>query len=285
MRRTVLLLDTRDGRGFAGQVSTYLHGHQESVLRAHRVRTAENSAAYLVPHLVPGLRVLDLGCGPATITVDLARLVAPGEVVGVDASAPAIELARAEAAASGVELTLVVAAGDDLPFDDDSFDVVHAHQVLQHVGDPVAVLREMRRVTRPGGLVAVRDADYAAMTWHPASQGLDEWRALYHEVAVATGGEPDAGRHLRSWALAAGFAPDDLTCTSAAWCYATDAERDWWSQSWAERVTSSTFARHARDHGLADDVALEELAEAWRGWGTAPDGWFAVLHSEVLGRV
>jgi len=266
-------------------VSTYLHGHQESVLRAHRVRTAANSAGYLLPHLARGLRLLDLGCGPGTITIDLARLVAPGEVVAVDASAAAIELARVEARTAGVELSLVVAEGDDLPFEDGSFDVVHAHQLLQHVSDPVAVLREMRRVTRPGGVVAVRDADYAAMTWHPASQGLDEWRALYHEVAVATGGEPDAGRHLRSWALGAGFAPEDLSCTASAWCYSSDAEREWWSQSWADRVTSSTFARHARENDLADDVALEAVAEAWRSWGTEPDGWFAVLSSEVIGRV
>ena len=265
-------------------VSTYLHGHQESVLRTHRQRTAANSAGYLVPHLTSGMRVLDVGCGPATITVDLARLVAPGEVVAVDASPAAIELARQEAADAGVELTLAVAQGDALPFEDDSFDVVHAHQLLQHVPDPVAILAEMRRVTRPGGLVAVRDADYAAMTWYPASHGLDEWLALYHEVARSTGGEPDAGRHLRSWALAAGFAADDLECTAAAWCWATAEERTWWSQSWADRVTSSTFARHARENGLADDVALETIAEAWREWGTAPDGWFAVLNSEILGR-
>ena len=266
-------------------MSTYLHGHQSSVLRAHRVRTAANSAGYLTPHLRPGQRLLDVGCGPATITVDLARLVAPGEVTAVDGSPAAADLARDEARSAGVDLTVVVAQADALPFDDDSFDVVHAHQLLQHVTDPVAVLAEMRRVTRPGGLVAVRDADYAAMTWHPASHGLDEWRTLYHEVACSTGGEPDAGRHLRSWALAAGFGADDLTCTASAWCYSTAEEREWWSQSWSERVTSSSFARHAKQNGLADDVALESLAEAWREWGSAADGWFAVLNSEVIGRV
>ncbi len=266
-------------------MTTYLHGHEESVLRAHRVRTAENSAAYLLPHLLPGMRVLDLGSGPGTLTVDLARTVAPGETVAVDASPAAAELTRAAAADAGVDVTMLVAQADDLPFAADAFDVVHAHQLLQHVPDPVAVLREMRRVTRPGGLVAVRDADYAAMTWHPGSDGLDEWRALYREVARAAGGEPDAGRHLRSWALAAGFAPDALECTAGTWCFATDEEREWWSQSWADRVTTSTFARHARANALADDVALEEIAEAWRAWGTTPDGWFAVLNAEVLARV
>ena len=65
---------------------TYTHGHHESVVRSHSWRTAENSAAYLLPELHPGLSLLDIGCGPGTITVDLARIVAPGEVVGVDAS-------------------------------------------------------------------------------------------------------------------------------------------------------------------------------------------------------
>jgi len=185
-----------------GSPDQHTHGHQESVLRSQRWRTAENSAGYLLPALVPGQVLLDVGCGPGTITIDLAARVAPGEVVGLDRSERVVELAR-EAARSAGAPNVTFRAGDvyALPYGDASFDVVHAHQVLQHLTDPVAALRELRRVARPGGLVAVRDADYAAMTWYPPS------------------------------------------------------------------------------------VALEHLAEAWRAWGGSEDGWFAVLHGEVLARV
>ena len=150
---------------------TYTHGHHESVLRSHRWRTAENSAAYLLPALAPGQRLLDVGCGPGTVTIDLASRVAPGEVVGLDLSAVVVDMAREAADAAGAA-NVTFQAGDvyALPYEDSSFDVVHAHQVLQHLTDPVAALREMQRVTRSGGLVAVRDADYAAMTWHPAAR-------------------------------------------------------------------------------------------------------------------
>jgi ubiquinone/menaquinone biosynthesis C-methylase UbiE len=263
----------------------YVHGHHESVLASHRWRTAANSAAYLVPELRAGQRLLDVGCGPATLTCDLAELVAPGQVVGLDSSSAVVDLARAEAATRGVtNLELVVGDAYALPFEDDSFDVVHAHQVLQHLTDPVAALREMRRVTVPGGLVAVRDSDYAAMSWYPASEGLTEWQHLYHEVTHALRAQADAGRYLLSWVQAAGFDPAGLRPGASAWCFATPTERAWWAELWARRCTSSSFAEHARAHGLADDVALEELAEAWQAWGGADDGWFAVLHGEVLAR-
>jgi len=120
----------------------YVHGHHESVLRSHRWRTAENSAGYLLPHLAPGMRLLDVGCGPGTITVDLARLVEPGEAVGVDAVEEPLGEARASAATAGVtNVSFQVADGMALPFEDGTFDVVHAHQVLQHVPDPVGVLQ------------------------------------------------------------------------------------------------------------------------------------------------
>lgn len=263
----------------------YTHGHHESVLRSHRWRTVENSAGYLVAALEPGQRLLDVGCGPGTITLDLAARVSPGEVVGVDASVAVLDIARTAAAEAGVPVEFRTGDAMALPFEDDSFDVVHAHQVLQHLTDPVLALREMRRVTRPGGVVAVRDADYAAMTWFPASSGLDEWLALYHEVTTANGAQADAGRRLVSWALSAGFEREALTAGSDVWCYTTAAERTWWSEVWAERVTSSAFAKQAVAYGLADDVALELLAEAWRAWGQAEDGWFAVLHGQVLARV
>ncbi len=264
---------------------TYTHGHHESVLRSHRWRTAQNSAAYLLPSLLPGQRLLDVGCGPGTVTIDLASRVAPGEVVGLDRSEVVVEMAREAARAAGAA-NVTFQAGDvnALPYEDDAFDVVHAHQVLQHLTDPVAALREMRRVTRPGGIVAVRDADYSAMTWYPPSDGLDEWRALYQEVAEANRVQSDAGRMLLSWVLEAGFEPAGVAPGAGVWCYATPEDRVWWSGLWAERCTESNFARQAVAHGLADDVALEHLADGWRQWGTHDDGWFAVLHGEVVAR-
>src|SRR4051794_4046759 len=142
-------------------MTTYTHGHADAVLRSHRWRTAENSAAYLLPHLRPGLSLLDVGCGPGSLTADLAVRVAPGRVVALDSAATPLDEARAAAAAAGVDVDVRVGDAYAIDLPDDSVDVVHAHQVLQHVTDPVAVLREMARVCRPGGVVAARDADYA----------------------------------------------------------------------------------------------------------------------------
>ncbi|MEU3409258.1 methyltransferase domain-containing protein [Streptomyces sp. NPDC006670] len=269
----------------AHETAVYTHGHHESVLRSHRWRTAANSAAYLIGELRPGMRVLDVGCGPGTITADLAELVAPGgRVTAVDAAADVLEAAAAYAAERGLEGAVDFAVADvhALDFPDDAFDVVHAHQVLQHVGDPVRALREMRRVCRPGGIVAVRDADYAAMTWYPATPGLEEWQELYRRVARANGGEPDAGRRLLSWARAAGFT--EVRASATAWCYATPEEVAWWSALWADRTTASSYAEVAVGGGHAVGGDLERVAAAWREWGAAADAWFSVLNGELLCR-
>ena len=267
----------------ARPADTYTHGHHESVLRSHRWRTADNSAAYLLPHLRPGLDLLDVGCGPGTITIDLARRLEPGRVVGVDREPAPLEAGRVDAEAAGIP-NVRFEVGDvyDLAFEDASFDVVHAHQVLQHLSDPVAALREMRRVRRPEGIVAARDSDYAAKTWFPADPRLDRWLALYHEVARANRGEPDAGRRIVSWARAAGF--EDVAATASAWCFATPDDRAWWGGLWADRVTESAFAAQAVERGLSDRAELEAIAAAWRAWAAAPDGWFAVLHGEIVCR-
>src|SRR3954466_9073741 len=166
----------------ASAEQSYGQGHAESVVRSQTWRTVDNSAAYLAPHLRPGLLVLDVGCGPGTITVDLATRVAPGRVVGLDLSDEPLAEARGLAERAGVAVSFEVCDVYALAEPDDSFDVVHAHQVLQHLTDPVAALREMARVCRPGGLLAVRDVDYAATTWFPADPALDRWLALYSEV-------------------------------------------------------------------------------------------------------
>ncbi|GHH85556.1 hypothetical protein GCM10018793_54020 [Streptomyces sulfonofaciens] len=265
------------------ETAVYTHGHHESVLRSHTWRTAANSAAYLLGSLKPHMRILDIGCGPGTITADLAELVPDGRVTAVDRAPGVLELARATTTARGLT-NVDFAVGDvhALDFPDDTFCVVHAHQVLQHVGDPVQALREMRRVCRPTGYVAVRDADYASMTWYPATDGMDAWLDLYRRVARANGGEPDAGRRLRSWALEAGFT--DVTAGADTWCYSTAEERAWWSGSWADRTLAPEYAERAVRDGHATREELEQVSAAWREWGAREDGWFAVLHGEVLCR-
>ena len=269
-----------------GSVETarYTHGHSAAVLSAHSRRGAADSAAYLLAHLRAGMDLLDVGCGPASITADLTERVAPGRVVALDAAAGALEAARKTLRERGLSEQVEVTSGDvmALPFEDASFDVVHAHQVLQHLADPVGALAEMRRITRPGGIVAVRDAVYSAMTWFPEPAGMEQWRSVYMATARANGGEPDAGSRLLSWARAAGFA--DASASASTWCYATPADRAWQSQTWAQRCLTS-FGPRAVELGLANGADLEAMAQAWRQWGDSEDAWFVVVHGEVLARV
>jgi ubiquinone/menaquinone biosynthesis C-methylase UbiE len=260
----------------------YTHGHHESVLRSHRWRTAENSCGYLLPHLHPGDHLLDVGCGPGTITTDLATRVAPGEVLGVDVAEEVVEAARSAAAADCSNVSF--ARGDAYGIDAaaGTFDVVHAHQVLQHLGDPIEALREMRRVLRPGGLLAVRDSDYGAFVWAPGDDRLDRWMQLYHHITERNGAQADAGRWLPAWVAAAGFT--GLTVSSSTWTFADPADRTWWGRLWADRVRQSSFAAQAKEYGLSDDAELDELAAAFESWAGEPAGVFIVLHVEVLAR-
>jgi SAM-dependent methyltransferase len=230
------------------------------------------------------MRLLDIGCGPGTITADLAAVVSPGRVTALEITDTALDLARAEIEARGLK-TVDFAVGNvqALDFPDDSFDVVHAHQVLQHVGDAVGALREMRRVTRPGGIIAVRDSDYAAFTWYPRLPELDEWMALYQRVARANGGEPDAGRRLMAWAHAAGLS--GVTATSSTWCFADQLDRGWWGGMWADRILKSEMAVTALKTGAAREADLQRISAAWRRWAADPDGWLSILHGEILCRV
>ncbi|TFD78996.1 class I SAM-dependent methyltransferase [Cryobacterium sp. Sr8] len=261
----------------------YTHGHHESVLRSHTWRTVANSAAYLIPHLESGLTLLDVGCGPGTITVDLARRLAPGRVIGVDASAEIIEHAAGLAFDKGVR-NAGFQVGDvySLDFPDESFDIVHAHQVIQHVANPVAAMREIRRVLRPGGVFAARDVDYGGVMYYPKLQGLSEWMTVYRDVHYWNGGDPDAGRALKAWARLAGFSA--VESSASIWCFANAIEREWWGESWAVRATESSFATHAIEAGVADLTELRAMAAAWRQWAADPDGWFGMPHGEIIAR-
>jgi SAM-dependent methyltransferase len=260
---------------------TYTHGHHESVLRSHTWRTAENSAAHLLPHLRSGMSLLDIGCGPGTITSDLALLVAPGQVIGVDASEDIVSQASALAETNGLSnLRFEVADLFELDYDNASFDVVHVHQVLQHLQDPVAALVELRRVLQPGGVLAAREGDFGAFRWAPADSRLDLWMELYLAVTQRNGHDAKIGPSLLGVAQAAGF--DDITVSSSNWTFADPESRAWWGGLWADRIRYSRIAEQAIEYGLSDTAELEVIGQAFLDWAESPDGVFIVPNVEIL---
>ena len=256
----------------------YSHGHHESVLRSHKWRTAENSAAFLLPHLSEGMSLLDVGCGPGTITADLARRIPGGSVIGIDLPPDVVDAAQRELGAANLRFEV----GDvyALHFADGSFDLVFAHQVLQHLSDPVAALREMLRVLRPGGHVAVRDSDYGAFVWSPSDPRLSRWMEIYHQLTERNAAEADAGRHVHRWVRTAGFA--QLLVSSSNWTFQRLEDRTWWGELWADRVRQSEFARQSVEYGLTSPSELQGIAEAFLEWAADPDGLFIVVHGEVI---
>lgn len=265
--------------------ATYSHGHHASVVSHHARRTAKDSAAFLLPHLQPTFHILDVGCGPGTITADLAELVPQGHVIGIDNVASVLSQARTlvdQRNLANVEFRLVDAA-HTLPFADDTFDVVFCHQVLQHVKDPVRLLKEMKRVAKrgTGGLVAAREADYSSFAWDPSPPGLTAWGTLYQRLARANGGEPNAGRALRRWARAAGFPTAAITTSWSAWVYEGEGARHW-GEAWRARALYSNFATGVLMHHLGTQEELEAISEAWGLWADEEDAFIAVPNGEIL---
>jgi SAM-dependent methyltransferase len=255
----------------------YIHGHHESVLRSHQWRTVANSATYFAHAVGPGDLILDLGCGPGTLTVDLAT-VTGARVIGVDNAPAAIAAATTFATERSVAFSL--ADGYALPFHDHTFAGAHAHQVLQHSAQPVALLCELARVTRPGGVIGVRDATYSAFTWWPDVPAIDLWLELYLKLARFNDGEPDAGMFLATWVTEAGYR--DLTVTTTSWDFRDEESCAWWGNLWADRITQSAFGAQLLELGWASRGELEELASAFQTWARTPGASFSVPSTEVL---
>ena len=258
----------------------YTHGHHASVVSQHARRRAEVEAWFLLPRLESGMRLLDAGCGPGTVTAGLARAVAPGAVIGIDLSDDVLALARDHAAEQGLS-NLSFAAGDiyALNYDGDSFDVVYANQLLQHLTDPARALREMRRVLRPGGLLAVRDADYATMQPSPKFPEFERWNELYHDVAYRNGAEPDAGRELPRWVREAGFTEYELHPNVVA---LEGAEARNWGEAWSQRIVHSAVAQQALEYRLCTEPELEQLSQAWLRWSRDPNAFYLFTQIAAL---
>lgn len=210
------------------QIPSERPGYPPAQAIIHELRTAENSAAHLLPKLQymkesnPHLTLLDVGSGSGTISVSFAKLIPDGHVTGVDLNPNILPRARAVAETAGIK-NIEFREGNvhKLPFADETFDIAFCHQVLIHIGNPWDALREMLRVTKRGGIVAAREGDYETECMWPELPELRNFHKLMAGIMRSGGGTPTAGRQLLSWALKAGVKRSQTTLSYCTWSYNT----------------------------------------------------------------
>ena len=240
------------------QTPEYTMGYSEEFLRMLHRRSAQSHAAYLLPHLGPGMRLLDFGCGPGTISVGLAKAIEPGELHGIDLEESQILMARAAAGAGGhANATFHVGDVTALPFEDDSFDVAHCHAVLMHVPDTQAVLAEVKRVLKPGGMIAGREMIGTASFMEPDFGSSEAWAAFVRLIA-ANGGHPQMGKELTDVLLEAGFT--DVRAGASFDFFGTREDVAFFHAVATGWFFSDEVIGAATKYGLA----TQEQFEAWR---------------------
>jgi SAM-dependent methyltransferase len=243
----------------------------------HGRRTGE-AAAFLSPYLRPGMRLIDCGCGPGSITADLAELTAPGLVVGVDLRPEALGQTKALARQQGVTNLAVVSANiHRLPYAGGDFDAAFACAVLQHLADPVAALIEIRRVLKPGGVLGIADGSSPMTFRYPSNLWLRKWDEIRASERPHRTGRPAEALELRSLLRAAGFSRLEgsgaLTSETGPPAGTIEATRAV-AQSHLVRLRG-LLGELALAQGWVTADELERIAEALVAWGGAPDAFYA----------
>lgn len=254
--------------------SSYTMGYSDEFRQLLDRRSAQTHAAHLLPHLEPGQRVLDFGCGPGTISVGLASAVEPGELHGIDVEESQIELASAAARAGGHDnATFHVGDVTALPFEDGHFDAAHCHAVLMHVADTEAALAEVQRVLKPGGIISAREFIVASSFLEPGADDTQPAWDTFANLLAANGGHPNMGRELKSVFLDAGFSDIRATASFDVFGAAEDVAflhafiMDWFFKP--EIIEAAT------KHGLATREQFDEWRQGldeWRSYAGAVGG-------------
>jgi SAM-dependent methyltransferase len=288
----------------SSQNSTYAQGHHTAVTANHVIRTAEADAAFLLPHIKPHYHILDVGCGPGSITTGFAKYVPDGSVTGIDLTPEIIKQAQdflnnqsPMPKNISFELGNVL---DGLPFADKHFDVIFCNQTLIHVPEPVKAMQEMKRVCKEGGIVACREGD-PPFHFYPELPGLQVfhkylWLLIHGPFPSSTENgdfNPEqpwnvphppnnrAGSRIHVWAREAGFDPDRIIKDASVTVMATQEKRDFLADVMIARIEKAGHREKFVKLG-ATDVEINGIVKDLRLWKDDKDGWYAVMNCEVI---
>lgn len=260
----------------------YKNGFDQNISKTHEWRTADNCCKYMLKYLRKNYHVLDIGCGPGSITCDIAKLIPKGNIIGIDPVKELVDAGNQLAILKNIpNVRFESASAYNLPFDDNSFDLVHSHQVLVHLADPVRALKEMFRVVKPAGFVCVRDSDLDSTVVYP-----DRYAAIKQYFLLATkisglSTKARHGRQLKDLAMQAGFKPEYIACSVDNWCIAGNSDRAWFADMFINRIENSQPKLVEGDEEL-NRQQRENVVNAWGEWAGDETGWLTFMHCEIV---
>jgi ubiquinone/menaquinone biosynthesis C-methylase UbiE len=260
----------------------YSLGSRPEEQRRLEGRTAADRARPLLPHLRPGMRLLDVGCGPGSITVGLAEVVAPGEVVGLDIQPAQIERARALAAERG-QGNARFETGDayQLPFPDASFDAAFTNTLLSHLQEPLRALREMHRVLRPGGVLCAADIDTDSIIVAPPLPDVVAGLALFQRLRAYRRGATNDVRQRRAHLIAAGF--DRVSGDAYLTVSGTPEATRQTARGFGTLLLAPDDVALAAEQGWANQEGIARMVAAWQAWGERPDAFYCQTTIAAVG--
>lgn len=262
--------------------------YSASMLQTYSVRTAANTSAYFIPQIKPNMKILDIGCGPGSITLDLASLVPQGTIVGIDLSETAINSAKELVQKRNVDnATFEVANVLNLPYEDETFDIVCAHQVLIHLPNgsseigAVEGLKEMRRVCKTGGIVCARECDWRSAVVHPSIPGVLDGMKLIEDLTALKRTSPYGGM-ARFWAEKSGFGSANIDTSASVVYYSSPGEVKWWGETMAQRLEQGSSLDTGVKEGLISEDQKATLPLGWRTWSAQSDAFFSMTDVQLV---
>ncbi len=260
----------------------YTMGYGPAATAIMAMRTAQSHAAFFLPHLKSGMSLLDCGCGPGTITLSFAKLVAPGRVVGTEIEESHVALARENAARRDVSnVTFQSADIYALPFEDASFDAVFISAVLGNLQEPIRGVREAYRVVKPGGVIGVKEFDHGGDMVYPMEPAVEKYGELYQRLRRENGHDPEIGRKIGGLLLEGGFRELRLSAVYESFVRPEGAESfarasvGLLNEGWGEKFVS---------RGWATRENIQEMIDGWARFAAFPGAIFAAAWCEAVAR-